>query len=201
LNQAAQNATGHSRSVLGSAVLPASVGAIAAQQLLNRGRLFWLVLAFDPEVPQGAIHGGKRLFQRSGLVGDLEFEECAPLHDAFGPGGIGDTGQLNHDPVVPHLLDQRLLHPELVDPLPQDGERQIEVLLGIGGHLLGLIQLEGEMHAALKIEAALQGHPGDGYVVHDPIRSRLTRGNVPGEQEVHRGDYQQADDQQSRTNR
>ena len=41
-------------------------------------------------------------------------------------------------------------------------KRQVEILLGIGGDLFGLIQLEGEMHPALKIEAPLERHPGDG---------------------------------------
>ena len=108
---------------------------------------------------------GQRLLQRLGLVGDPELEEGAPLHDGLGPGGLGDAGQLDHDPGVAHLLDQRLGDAELVDALPQHGEREIEVALGIGRDLLGLVELEGEVHPTLEVEAQLERHPRLGPVV------------------------------------
>ena len=72
----------------------------------------------------------------------------------LGPRRIVDAGQLHHDPLVAHLLDHRLGDAELVDALPEHGEGEIEVALGIGGDLLGLVELQGEVHPALEVEAA-----------------------------------------------
>ena len=88
-----------------------------------------------------------RLLERVGLVGDAELEERAPLHDGLGPRRLRDAGELDHDPAVAHLLDERLGDAELVDPLPQHRERQVEIALRVGRDLLGLVELEGEVHA------------------------------------------------------
>ena len=80
----------------------------------------------------------------------------------------------------PGLLHQGLLDPELVDALAQHGEREIEVPLGIGRHLLRLIELEGEVHAALEVEAALERDPGDHGVAHDPVAPAFAQGDGPG---------------------
>ena len=77
---------------------------------------------------------------------------------ALARAGIVDPGQLHHDPLVAHLLDHGLGDAELVDALAQHGQREVEVPLGIGGDLLGLIQLQGEVHAALQVEAELERH-------------------------------------------
>jgi len=49
----------------------------------------------------------------------------------------------------------------------QHRQGQIQVLLGMGGDLLRLVELEGQVHAALEIEAALERNPRHRVVVHD----------------------------------
>ena len=64
---------------------------------------------------------------------------------------------------------------ELVDPLAEHRERQVEVPLGIGRDLLRLIELEGEVHAALEVEAPLERHPGHGGVAHHAVGAALAQ--------------------------
>ena len=158
------------------------LGRIAAEQLLHRGRLAGAgrCLTLHAQPAEHAVHGGKRLLQRAGLVGDAELEEGAPLDDRLGARGIGDAGQLDHDAVVARLLHQGLLDAELVDPLPEDRQRQIQVALGIGGDLLRLVELERQVHAALEVEAPLERDAGHGGVAHDAVGAALAQRRPSG---------------------
>ena len=120
-----------------------------------------MVVALDAQPAQGAVHRGKGLLQRVGLVGDPELEERAPLDDGLGAAGSVMPASSTTIRQSPGLLHQRLLDAELVDPLAQHRERQIEVPLGIGGDLLRLVELEGQVHAALEVEAPLERDAGD----------------------------------------
>ena len=54
---------------------------------------------------------------------------------------------------------------------------------GIGGDLLGLVELQGEVHPALEVEAQLERHPLLGAVVHHArLRSALPHGDVAGDE-------------------
>ena len=73
---------------------------------------------------------------------------------------------------------------ELVDALAKHGERKVEVALGIGRDLLRLVELEGEMHAALEVESQLQRNPLLLPVDHDTgLRIALADGDGPRHQE------------------
>ena len=67
------------------------------------------------------------------------------------------------------LLHHRLGDAELVDPLPEHGEREVDVAARVGRDPLALVELEGEVHAALEVEAALERHPGDSRVAHHAV--------------------------------
>jgi hypothetical protein len=173
---------------------------VSAQQLLDRGWLGRLGLAFDSQIAEGPVHRRKDLLQRCRLVGDLELEKRAPLHDSLSPGGVGNAGELHHDAVVSDLLDHGLLDPELINSLAQHGQGQVQILLRVGGDLLGLVELEGQVHSALKIESALERHSGHHHIVHDPVGTGLTDRDVPGEKEIHRRYDEHGDEKQPGTN-
>jgi hypothetical protein len=155
----------------------------------------------DPQAAERPVHRGNRFLQRVGLVGDAELEEGAPLHDGLGAGGVVDPRELDHDAVVAHHLGDGLGDAELVHPLAEDGERQIQIPLGIGRHLLRLVQLQGQVHPALEIEAELERHPFLDPIGHHPrFEIALPERDVAGNQvEDAEGDEGQ-DDQQAVAN-
>ena len=136
---------------------------------------------------------GRRAVERAGLVGDAELEEGALLHDRAGALRVGDAGELDHDAVIADLLDQRLGDAELVDALAEHGEGQVDVLLGIGRDLLRLVELEGEVHAALEVEPVLDRLAEDRGVTHDTIRAQLAHRLLPGNEGKDGGDDEDAD--------
>ena len=69
------------------------------------------------------------------IIDHAEFQGGSCPQDLLGAGSILDTWQLNHDPLSPLLLHQRLGHPQFIDPVADDGD----VLLQ--GVLLDLLEL------------------------------------------------------------
>jgi hypothetical protein len=84
----------------------------------------------------------------------FQLEERLPLDHRAGPCLVVQTGQLDDDAVVAHALHGRLGHAELVDPVAQD----LLVLFGVlppqlrRHRAVGVLHLEGEVHAALEVE-------------------------------------------------
>src|SRR5262249_13356597 len=133
-------------------------------------------------------------------VGDLELEERAALHDRLRPGRVADTGELDHDAVVADLLDDWFLDAELVDTLAEHREREVEIPLGIGRHLLALVELEREVHAALQIETPLERDPRVLDVVHRAVGTALTQGHGAREQKGDRNHHEENDRDYTETN-
>ncbi len=117
------------------------------------------------------------LVQGLRLVGNLELQERGLLHHRFGTLGIVDARELDDDAVVADLLHDRLGDAELVDARADDLERAIERIAHVGHRLLGLVDLEREVHAALQVESALErdsahGIVGEGAVTLDALHHR-----------------------------
>src|SRR5690606_22752080 len=107
---------------------------------------------------------------------------------------LADPGQLDDDPVVADLLDQRLRDAELVDPRADDLQRPIGRvhLRFVGQRPLGVRHLEREVHAALEVEPELDRR----------ARARLVRGLGPAlavvvEERPAAGGQDQDDDEES----
>jgi hypothetical protein len=66
------------------------------------------------------------------LVSDAELEERLPLHDLDGALAVINAGQLDDDPVVAGLLDDRLGHAEFVDTRANDLERAFDRVFLVG---------------------------------------------------------------------
>jgi hypothetical protein len=82
---------------------------------------------------------------------------------------IVDTGELNHDLVVALLADLRFRDAELVDPVPHDLDRAVEILVrqlvalgrdGLQHHLEPALQVETERHAPMHRRTG-DGEQGD----------------------------------------
>ncbi len=63
-----------------------------------------------------------------------------------------DPGELNHDLVRALLADLRLGHAELVDPVPHDVDRPVQIIRRKRVTLRG-IRLEDDFETALQVEA------------------------------------------------
>ncbi len=86
---------------------------------------------------------------------DVEEPELGGLADQLGGlVGIGDARELDRDLVLALLPDLRLGDTERVDAVPDDLDREVEVLLG-DLLALGRDRLEDELDAALEVEAEL----------------------------------------------
>ena len=86
---------------------------------------------------------------------DVEEPELGGLADQLGGlVGIGDARELDRDLVLALLPDLRLGDTERVDAVPDDLDREVEVLLG-DLLALGRDRLEHELDAALEVEAEL----------------------------------------------
>ena len=76
---------------------------------------------------------------------------------SLAPGFVFHPGEFHDQPVRADGLDKRLLHPELVDPGPDDAfsalDRVDPALLGEGS--VGIVDLEDQVDPALEIEAQL----------------------------------------------
>ena len=78
-----------------------------------------VTLVVELRGPRHAPGGERRL----GLVVDhAELQRRGGSEDLLRPGGVLDPGQLDDDPVLALLLDDRLRHPELVDAVAQGGD-------------------------------------------------------------------------------
>ncbi len=155
---------------------------------------------FTPRLAERPVHRREASIQRAGLVGQTEFEEGGLLDDPFGATRVGDPGQLHHDPLTADLLDEGLGDPELVGPFPQHLNCPFDVLRGIGGHLVRLVELEGQVHAALEVEPVLDGDFFDLHVVHHPVGSTLPGGDLARDQIDDRHGDENASEYQSITN-
>ncbi len=98
-------------------------------------------------------------------------------------------------------LYQRLGHAELVHPLAQDLKRQLDVATGIGRHLTRLVQLQLEVHAPLKVQAALDWNLAHHGVPHDAIGAGDTGGYLPRHQRHYAGDQDHGDDYEAGSKR
>ena len=187
LNETAEYATHYRRGVGAGGVLPAGsrrgvfapgaigrtlpgLGRVSAEQLLHCRWLSGRALGFDAHAAKHPIHGRQGFFQDPGFVGDLELEEGAALHDGLRSGRVSDSGELNDNTVVSHLLNKRLGDAKLVDALAEHRQCELKISLGVGGNLLRLVQLQCEVHPTLKIEATLQWHTLDDAIAHDTRR-------------------------------
>ena len=70
---------------------------------------------------------------------------------------LREPRQLDDDAVLTLLLDERLGYAELVDALPEDLHGAVHRVLGLGGVHLGAVHLEHEVHAALEVQAQVDG--------------------------------------------
>ncbi len=109
------------------------------------------------------------LLERLSLIDDLELEKRRLLHDILRALGVVDAGQLDDDALVAGLLHDRFGHPELVDALTHDLERAIEGIGLVGHGLLGFIDFERQVHAALQVESTLERHAPDGVIHEDAV--------------------------------
>ena len=76
---------------------------------------------------------------------------------------------------------QRPARADLVNSLAEGGGRQLEVASRVGGDLLGLVQLQGEVHSSLEIEPELERNPLFGPIRHHPaVNITLPQGHIPG---------------------
>ena len=93
---------------------------------------------------------------------DLELEESGALDDRLRSVGVIDTGQLDDDPFGTHLLNRRLANTELVDPVADGRQRSLDRIgLGLGGErAVWVVDLDGQMHASLEIQAELESRLG-----------------------------------------
>ncbi|PKL93865.1 MAG: hypothetical protein CVV20_01490 [Gemmatimonadetes bacterium HGW-Gemmatimonadetes-1] len=135
-----------------------------------------------PELGQYSVHRREGVLECAGLVGDHEFEESRLCHDRLGSGRVGDAGELDDDSLVADSLDHRLGHAELVDPLAQNGEREIDVPGRVRGYPHRLVEFETEVHPALQIEAAFERHPTDRDILHHAVGATLPLDHVAREE-------------------
>ena len=102
---------------------------VTAQQLLHRRGLAGRgLLAVDAHLRSTRSMPGiafSRALVSSVILNSRKALRCTMR---LGPRRVVDAGQLHHDPLVAHLLDHRLGDAELVDALPEHGEREIEVV-------------------------------------------------------------------------
>ncbi len=75
------------------------------------------------------------------LVHHAEFQRRGGAQDFLGAGGVLHARQLHHDALLSLLLDHRLRHAELVDPVPEGGD---VLLQGEVAHLPGRLLADGK---------------------------------------------------------
>jgi hypothetical protein len=112
----------------------------------------------------GLIETCQHPLKRLGAIGDLELQERGFGDDRLGAFRIIDAGQLDHESVSADLLHHRLGDAELIDALTDHLQGAIERLRLVCDRLLGLVDLERQMHAALQVETLLEGDAPDGVV-------------------------------------
>ena len=174
-----------------------AAGGVAAQQRLHRARRGLPRPGGDAKRAQRAVHGRERLVERARPVGDAELEERRLLDDVHGALRIPDAGELDDDALVADLLDHRLLHAELVHPLAQHGEGEVDVARHVAGDPAALVELEPEVHAALEVETELERDAGLRGVAHGAVGPATADRDLAREEAVDRERHERADDQET----
>src|SRR5688500_10763661 len=116
-----------------------------------------------------SVNARERFLQRLRLVRNLKLQERRLLDYVLGTLRVIDAGKLDDDAIVPGFLDERLRDAELIDSRSNDLESAIERLDLVGNPALRFVDLQREMHSALQIEPAFEGHTLHG-VVNKAIR-------------------------------
>src|SRR5690606_32751393 len=129
------------KEVLDALALPLGPG-LGGQPLRTKG------------LDDGAIDPRECIDDRLPVGDELELEEGRLLDDLLGPLLVGDPRQLDDDTRVADLLDERFLHPELVDTSPDDLERAVgRIGASLGRHgAVWIGDLQGEVHTTLQVE-------------------------------------------------
>jgi hypothetical protein len=133
----------------------------------------------------------------SACVCDLELEECLLAHDSRRALLIRDARQLHDDTVIALLEDDRLGDAVAFDARADGLERAIDRvgLVLLGNRLLGVIDLEHQMHAALKVEPLLQWNLALHTLMEHPVDSPASDRHVARKQKAHRR-HEHRDDEQ-----
>jgi hypothetical protein len=172
-------------------------GGVAAEQRLDRARRGLARRRADTQAPKRPVHGRQRLVERARPVRDAELQERRLLDDVHGPLGIPDAGELDHDPLVAHLLDHRFLHAELVHPLAEHGQGEVDVPRDVAGDPVRLVEFEAEVHAALEVEPELERDALLRGVAHGAVRAARANRHVAREETVDGERHEGADDQET----
>ena len=131
-------------------------------------------------LPDDLIETRERLLERAALVGDQELEERLLFDHLSGAGRVFDARNLDDNSVGADGLDDRLRNANAVDARPNrlHGASNRVLLVGHGDALLRVIDLEGEVGAALKVETLLERDTPRDEWVQIPVLSTNLSGLV-----------------------